>query len=453
MTESQKLLAEYVGKGSEAAFRELVSCYVDLVYSTALRIVGDAHRAEDVTQLVFIDLARQASKLSGDSMLGGWLHRDTCFVASKVMRGERRRQLRERQAAEMNALNTGDANLEQIAPVLDEVINGLGEADRQAILLRFYERLDLRSVGEALGSSENAAQKRVSRALEELRTALGRRGVVLSAAALGTALAAEAVSAAPVGLAAGISGPALAAAGSGTALTILKLMATTKVKLAIAGALVAVGIATPLVLQQQAEAKMAEANATLKEQAQRMSQLEAENERLSNLVARSKQAFTPSTKPPSELLRLRGEVGQLRQQTNDLAKVRQENQGLTEQVAQLETNQISLADQLILKQTHAQQAVSMLLDTLKHYAANHNGQYPTDWSQVDPTPINLPGNLATSDFELTQNGGLMPNPRYGGTNLILLRVPLPKPEGGGLMVAGGVDSNGVFRTSLWNVDR
>jgi DNA-directed RNA polymerase specialized sigma24 family protein len=85
MTESQKLLAEYVGKGPETAFRELVSRYVDLVYSTALRLVeGDAHRAQDVTQTVFIDLARQASKLSSDSMLGGWLHRDTCFVAAKV---------------------------------------------------------------------------------------------------------------------------------------------------------------------------------------------------------------------------------------------------------------------------------------------------------------------------------------------------------------------------------
>src|SRR5215469_12911737 len=143
MTESQKLLAEYVGKGSEAAFRELVSRYVDLVYSTALRIVeGDGHRAQDVTQAVFIDLARQASKLSSDSMLGGWLHRDTCFVAAKMMRGERRRQLRERRAAEMNVLNESDTTLAHLAPVLDEAINELGDEDRKAILLRFYEQMD-----------------------------------------------------------------------------------------------------------------------------------------------------------------------------------------------------------------------------------------------------------------------------------------------------------------------
>src|SRR5438552_12306004 len=98
MTESQHLLAEYVETGSEAAFREVVRCYVDLVYSSALRLVnGDAHLAEDVTQTVFTDLARMARKLPREAMLGGWLHRHTCFVASNMIRSERRRQIRERQ--------------------------------------------------------------------------------------------------------------------------------------------------------------------------------------------------------------------------------------------------------------------------------------------------------------------------------------------------------------------
>src|ERR1035438_9148268 len=147
MTDSQRLLADYATHGSETAFRELVSRYIDLVLSTALRSVGgDEHRAQDVAQTVFLDLARQAPKLSDDSMLGGWLHRDTCFVAAKLIRGERRRQIRERQAAEMNALNRADTSLAQIAPVLDEAINELADEDRKAILLRFYERMDLRSV-------------------------------------------------------------------------------------------------------------------------------------------------------------------------------------------------------------------------------------------------------------------------------------------------------------------
>src|SRR5437868_13184722 len=102
MTDSQQLLAEYARNGSEAAFRELVARFVGLVYSTALRLVeGDTHRAEDVAQTVFVNLARKARTLPEDVRLGGWLHRDTCLVASHAMRGERRRRSRERQAAEM----------------------------------------------------------------------------------------------------------------------------------------------------------------------------------------------------------------------------------------------------------------------------------------------------------------------------------------------------------------
>ncbi len=139
MTESQQLLAEFVRNGSEAAFRELVARYVDLVYSTALRLVeGDAERARDVAQTVFADLARLAPQLDRNSMLGGWLHRRACFAARTLMRGERRRQARERQAVEMSALeNQPDTALEAIAPVLDDAINDLGADDRDVILLRF----------------------------------------------------------------------------------------------------------------------------------------------------------------------------------------------------------------------------------------------------------------------------------------------------------------------------
>src|SRR5579859_6542292 len=122
ISDTQELLARFVNNGSEAAFRELVTRYFDLVYSTAVRLAdGDAHRAEDVAQLVFLDLARTASKLSNNTMLGGWLHRHTCFVARTTMRGERRRQARERQAIEMNAIDReGQSVVAQVAPILDE---------------------------------------------------------------------------------------------------------------------------------------------------------------------------------------------------------------------------------------------------------------------------------------------------------------------------------------------
>src|SRR5687768_17847396 len=221
MTNGEQWLAEYVETGSETAFRELVERYVNLVYSSALRLVdGDSHLAEDVTQGVFADLARMARKLSANVMLGGWLHRHTCFVANNTMRRERRRQLRERSAVELNSIvDHSEANLALIAPVLDEAINQLGSEDRAAILLRFFEQKDFRAVGEKLGSNEEAARKRVSRALDRLHSLLTRRGVVLSGAALTGTLTAQAVTTAPAGLAlsACTSALATAAATGGTA--------------------------------------------------------------------------------------------------------------------------------------------------------------------------------------------------------------------------------------------
>jgi RNA polymerase sigma factor (sigma-70 family) len=245
MTDSHTLLSQYATTGSESAFRELVSRYIDLVYSTAFRLVdGNVESAQDVTQTVFVALADQARTLPKDVMLGGWLHLRTRFAAGKLMRAERRRQLRERQAAEMNAIEDhSESNLAQVAPVLDEAIGQLNAEDRNAILLRFFERKDFRGVGDALGSSEDAARKRVDRALEKLYVLLKHRGATLSAAALGTALATEAVTAAPAGLAGSVAGAALASAAAGTATTlgVLKSMALAKLPLGAAG-LVAVGL-------------------------------------------------------------------------------------------------------------------------------------------------------------------------------------------------------------------
>ena len=225
MSESRKLLKEYASSRSEPPFRELVERYVNLVHSAAVRLAsGDTHLAEDVTQIVFADLAAMAPKLPQGVLLGGWLHQHTCFVTNRTLRTERRRRIRERQAAEMNSQQDHtEANLARIAPILDEAIGRLGTSDRTAIILRYFEQYDLRSVGEALGTTEDAAQKRMDRALEKLHVLLKHRGATLSAAALGTALATEAVTAAPAGLAGSVAGAALAAAGGGTA-TGLKLL-------------------------------------------------------------------------------------------------------------------------------------------------------------------------------------------------------------------------------------
>ncbi len=299
MTDSQQLLADYVRNGSEEAFRELVTRYLALVYSTAIRLVGgDTHRAEDVAQTVFVDLARKARRLPNNVMLGGWLHRDTCFVASKTMRSERRRQSRERHAVEMNSFQDhSESDLLRVAPILDEVINRLGAEDRTAILLRFFEQRDFRSVGDALGSTEDAARMRVTRALEKLHALLKHRGVTLSVAALGTVLTAEAVTAAPIGLAVTISSVALAGAamGTGTTLTFLEAMTMTKFQAGIIGAIVVASVLTPLVIQHQAQVRLRDENQSLRQQ---IAQVNADNKSLASRVLQGKGGRAPRLPAP-----------------------------------------------------------------------------------------------------------------------------------------------------------
>ncbi|MFZ0828663.1 MAG: sigma-70 family RNA polymerase sigma factor [Verrucomicrobiia bacterium] len=248
MTDQRTLLAAYVSQGSEPAFRELVARYIDLVYSTAVRLVnGDTHRAEDVVQTVFADLARLAGTFSPDVMLGGWLHRRTWHVATTLMRSERRRQHRERQAVEMNGLNDQPGGqFERIAPLLDEAINQLGARDRAAIVQRFFEHRDLRTIGELLGSNEDAAQKRVSRAVEKLRCHFARRGIVASATVITSVITVHAVHAAPAGLASAVTTTSLAGAAGSSAFslasTLTKIMLMKKTTVVISGAILVAAI-------------------------------------------------------------------------------------------------------------------------------------------------------------------------------------------------------------------
>jgi hypothetical protein len=251
------------------------------------------------------------------------------------VRSERRRQERERKAVEMNALESkSETGLEQAAAVLDEAIQELEPADRGALLLRFFEQRDFRSVGQALGSSEDAARMRVNRAVEKLHTVLRRRGVALPLAALGAALGAEMVTAAPAGLAASISGLALAgAASAGGGLTLLKFMTMTKAKFALLAAVALAGVAAPLVTQQQSIARLGTENQNLRQQQAQMADLAAENQRLSNQLAQPLSRQSLAEDQMRELLRLRGEVGMLRQQSNTQARL---NSQLLERMAALQ---------------------------------------------------------------------------------------------------------------------
>jgi RNA polymerase sigma factor (sigma-70 family) len=340
MNDSRKLLAEYADHASEAAFRELVARYVSMVHSTALRLVnGDSHLAEDVTQTVFLNLARKAGTLSGEVMIGGWLHRNACFVAQTTMRGNRRRETRERQAMEMNASEDHSAeNLALVSPVLDDAINQLGPEDRAAILLRFFEQLEFRAVAEIMGSNEDAARMRVNRALDKLHSMLTQRGVTLSAAALGATLAAEGLKAAPIGLAASVATAALGGAGTGeVTLTILKIMSMSKIKIAIVGAIVAAVLAVPVVVQQRTNKALRLENEALRQRVGQIAALQEQLAHASQDAASVGGSVSLREAQVHELARLRNEVSQLRGQTNELAKARREIQALTQRAAAGET--------------------------------------------------------------------------------------------------------------------
>ena len=147
------------------------------MYSAALRQVRSPQLAEEVAQSVFTDLARQAANLKPETVLSAWLYQVTRRTAIDVVRREARRQLREQIATEMNAMNATADEWPHIEPLLDEAMSALDDTDRTAVLLRYFENKSLREVGQTLGASEEAARKRLSRAVERLREFLAKRGV------------------------------------------------------------------------------------------------------------------------------------------------------------------------------------------------------------------------------------------------------------------------------------
>src|SRR5689334_20843687 len=277
----QMLVRAYARCRCEQSFAELVRRHVNLVHSTALRILRDTALAEEVTQGVFLALAQHSARLQGRSSLTGWLYETTRNLSINTVRSEERHHQREREAATMKALIVDESQdiWQQLVLQLDEAIAHLKGGEREVILWRYFEQKTAEQIGVRLGLSPDAAQKRVARAMDHLRSIFEKRGLTVSAASLATILLAEAVKAAPAGL----TVAAIAAAnGLGASLTttstIQMIMASTQAKIGIA-AVVAASVATPIVLQHLA-------NQGLKKEVAALHQQTAETEKVRNEAER-----------------------------------------------------------------------------------------------------------------------------------------------------------------------
>nr|WP_281721455.1 sigma-70 family RNA polymerase sigma factor [Nitrosomonas nitrosa] len=256
MTDDCHLIRAWVQNRDEEAFRTLVDRHLNLVYSVARRLISDEHLAEEVAQSVFVVLAHKAPTLSGCKALPAWLYRTTQYAAAQAIRGEARRAERHRRFADMQTTEA-DSPWAKMAPLLDAAMSRLRTRDREALVLRFMGEMSIEQVGVALGVSEEAARKRIDRALEKLKRILVRRGLSTTTAILTATLSANALQAAPFGLSSKIAAATLASTVTTSVATAtivsgtLHFMAWTKAKvigIAVAAVLLG-GVATTVVVK------------------------------------------------------------------------------------------------------------------------------------------------------------------------------------------------------------
>jgi RNA polymerase sigma factor (sigma-70 family) len=433
MTSDLDLLQQFAWENSQDAFTEIVRRHLNLVYSAALRQARSPQLAEEIAQSVFADLARNAGKLSnstgGPPVLTAWLYTVTRRTAIDVIRKESRRQLREQIAIEIIGIsmkaNTSDWT--QIEPFLDQAMDSLDETDRSAILLRYFENKNLREVGETLGTNDDAAQKRVSRALERLREFFSKRKITIGASGLAVLISTNAVQSAPIGLAATISAAAVLAGSAihtSTLIAATKTIAVTTLQKILITAALAAAVGTGIFEAHQAS-QLREQNGTLRQQQTSLSdqtqQLQRERDDATNQLAEllAENAQLKSNSNESELLKLRGEVAQLKtaqdQNQNDpmygaiqnwLTKVNLLKQRLN-QMPQLKipelqfltdrdwlnaaNSKVSLIsdddyrwDLRQLRDSAEDNFAGMAMNALQRYIQANNGQFPTNLSQLQP---------------------------------------------------------------------
>ncbi len=402
-----ELLRQFTRDGSQDAFTTLVQRQVNLVYSAALRQVRSPQLAEEIAQSVFADLAREAGKWKPDTILTAWLYAVTRRTAIDVIRKESRRQLREQIAVELHDMNANPAEWRLIEPLLDDAMAALDETDRTAILLRYFENKSLREVGAALGTTDDAAQKRVSRAVERLREFFSKRNVTIGASGLVVFISANAVQAAPVGLAATVSAAAVLA---GTAISTSTVIAATKTiamttlqkTLVTVTAAVLAGVG---IYEARQAAQLRDQVQTLQQQqaplAEQIQRLQQERNEATNRAAWL-QDHDPKQlrREHLELLSLRGRVTQL---ANELRE-RKSARSLGDSNPDPQPNE-QTADSILLTATLATNSV-----------VSGNSLLVGGWSLLDRrgylliTPVIVPDNPSSGGRQITIQGQIIQAP-------------------------------------------
>jgi uncharacterized protein (TIGR03435 family) len=237
--DDMNLVREFAATGSDTAFATLVERHLNLVYSVALRRLGNPHEAEEVAQVVFIILARKAGSLRQGTILSGWLYQAAQLTAANLQRAQIRRQHREQEAFMQFTQESESHAWPRLSPFLEDAMSRLRQKERDAIVLRFFENRTVAEVALALGLGEAAAQKRLNRATDKLRKFFAGRGIQVSTHGMLHSIGSHAMQIAPAGLASSIATVAATkgVVAGGSTLTLmkgaLKIMAWTKAKTAI----------------------------------------------------------------------------------------------------------------------------------------------------------------------------------------------------------------------------
>jgi RNA polymerase sigma factor (sigma-70 family) len=384
----QDLLQSYACDGSSEAFAELVTRHLDLVYSVARRHVA-APAAEDVAQSVFIELARNYRRIRPGTPLVAWLHVISRRLAINAARSDQRRQAREQVATELASMKTNTADWSAIEPLLDEAIECLNDADRTAILLRYFENKPLRDVAAVLGTSDDAAQKRVSRALDELRAFLLRRGVTVTGAGLATDLSAYALQSAPAALGAVISSStAVAFAALETSRTVAMATLQKTALVATVVALAGIGLFETVTIRRQ----RSELGQFRGKEADLRAELARARAAANPVSTRVLGALAPATAAPAATHGLEDRVSLLKQLLSELPMQRLPEIKLlapddwlaiagNHELDTVADIRVALADLRAVARTKFGEN---LQQAMRRYLAVSAGQWPTDVAQLEP---------------------------------------------------------------------